>query len=204
MVLRLCRHLDVPLADRNGWLLAAGYAGHYKARPLESAAMEPIRFAIDRMLATHEPYPGIVLDRYWRIQQANVSASRLLGALGLSIGSSLLEAYADRDRMAAAFDNADEIRAHFSRRLKTESAHYGGDPVLERAAQVMADGVDLDEPTPTSVTIAARLKAPGGILSFLTVLAHFGSTEDIAVTELKVELMFPGDDATRGWLTAQT
>jgi transcriptional regulator with XRE-family HTH domain len=204
MVLRLCRHLEVPLADRNGWLLAAGYAGHYKVRPLGSAAMTPVRAAMERMLATHDPYPGFVLDRHWCIRQANASATRLLGAIGVGMGTSLLETFADRDRMIATFENADEIRAHFARRLKTESLHYGGDPILERAAQVMAEGLDLDEPTPPTATIAARLKAPGGVLSFFTVLAHFGSTEDIAVAELKIELMFPADDATQRWLTAQT
>lgn len=202
MVLRLCRHLDVPLADRNGWLLAAGYAGRYKLRPLDSAAMAPIRGAIERMLATHDPYPGLVLDRHWCIRQANTSATRLLGAIGIGVGTSLIEAFSDRNRMAATFENSDEIRAHFARRLKTESIHYGGDPLLEEAARDMAAGVDVDEPAPPSATIAARLKAPGGLLSFLTVIAHFGSTEDIAVAELKIELMFPADDATQKWLTA--
>jgi transcriptional regulator with XRE-family HTH domain len=204
MVLRLCRHLDVPLADRNSWLLAAGYAGHYKMRPLDSDAMTPIRLALEHMLATHDPYPGFVLDRHWCIRQANVSASRLLSAIGVGIGTSLLEAFADRDRMAATFENADEIRAHFSRRLKTESAHYGGDPVLERAATIMAEGLDVDAPVSPSATIAARLKSPSGLLSFITVLAHFASTDDIAIAELKIELMFPADDATKRWLTTQT
>jgi len=203
MVLRLCCHLDVPLADRNSWLLAAGYAGYYKVRPLDSAAMKPIRAAIEHMLPTHDPYPGFELDRHWCIRQANASATRLLGAIGVSIGTSLLEALADRERMAATFENADEVRAHFARRLKTESIHYCGDPILERAAQVMAEGLDLEAPTLPSATIAAQLKAPGGLLSFLTVLAHFGSTEDIAVAGLKIELMFPADDATTRWLTGQ-
>jgi transcriptional regulator with XRE-family HTH domain len=203
MVLRLCRHLDVPLADRNGWLRAAGYAEHYRVRSLDAVAMASIRIAIERMLATHEPYPGFVLDRHWCIRQANAAAIRLFGAIGIGLGTSLLEAFADRARMAAVFENADEIRAHFARRLKTESVHYGGDPVLERAAQVMAEGLDLDEPVFPSANIAARLKAPGGPLSFLTVLAHFGSTEDIAVAELKIELMFPADEATSRWLTTQ-
>jgi transcriptional regulator with XRE-family HTH domain len=203
MVLRLCRHLDVPLADRNGLLHAAGFAGHYKVRPLDSAAMTPIRVAIERMLVTHDPYPGFVLDRHWCIRQANASATRLLGAIGVGIGSSLIETFAVRDRMAATFENADEIRAHFARRLKTESVHYGGDPALERAARVMADGLDLDEPGTPSATIAARLKTPDGPLSFFSVLAHFGSTDDIAVAELKIELLFPDDEATTRWLATQ-
>lgn len=202
MVMRLCMHLDVPLAERNGWLHAAGYAGHYKARSLDSASMAPIRVAIERMLATHEPFPGFVLDRHWCIQHANASAMRLFTAIGIGVGDSLLEAFAARDRMALVFDNADEIRANLARRLKTESAHYGGDAVLDRAVQIMGEGLELNEPAQPSATIAARLKVPEGVLSFLTVLAHFGSTEDIAVAELKIELMFPADDATTRWLTA--
>ena len=76
--------------------------------------------------------------------------------------------------------------------------------MLDRTATIMAEGLDVDAPVRPSATIAARLKSPSGLLSFITMLAHFGSTDDIAVAELKIELMFPADDATKRWLTTQT
>src|SRR4051794_41296775 len=56
MVLHLADQLDVPLRERNHLLLAAGYAPAYAERPLEHPEMEPVRRALDFLLAAHDPY----------------------------------------------------------------------------------------------------------------------------------------------------
>src|SRR6187549_2527819 len=62
MVLRLCEELSVPLRDRNGLLLAAGFAPAYQERPLEAPEMEPVRRAVAQVLTGHEPFPAAVVD----------------------------------------------------------------------------------------------------------------------------------------------
>ena len=71
MVLHLAERLDVPLRDRNGLLLAAGYAPVYAERELEAPDMEPVRTALDLVLRGHEPYPAAVVDRTWELVQGN-------------------------------------------------------------------------------------------------------------------------------------
>src|SRR6476619_2788966 len=56
MVLRLAEQLEVPLRERNGLLLAAGYAPVYAESDLDSAPMSAVRAAIRQLLAAHEPY----------------------------------------------------------------------------------------------------------------------------------------------------
>src|SRR3954453_2734491 len=53
MVLHLADQLGVPLRERNHLLLAAGYAPVYAERPLEDPEMEPVRRALDFLLAAH-------------------------------------------------------------------------------------------------------------------------------------------------------
>ena len=65
LVLHLAEHLDVPLRERNDLLLAAGYAPAYRQRPLDDEAMELVRAALDKILAGHEPYPAVIVDRGW-------------------------------------------------------------------------------------------------------------------------------------------
>src|SRR5213082_3456106 len=65
MVLHLAEHLDVPLRERNPLLLAAGYAPTYQATDLAAPELQPVRDAMDRLLAGHEPYPAILVDRRW-------------------------------------------------------------------------------------------------------------------------------------------
>src|SRR5215203_6416760 len=50
MVLHLAEQLDVPLRDRNGLLMAAGYAPVYEERDLEAPDMQPVRTALDLVL----------------------------------------------------------------------------------------------------------------------------------------------------------
>jgi transcriptional regulator with XRE-family HTH domain len=81
MVLHLAEHLEVPLRDRNGLLLAAGYAPQYGERRLETPEMAPVREALDRFLRAHEPYPAVVVDRHYNLISGNDALSLLTEAL---------------------------------------------------------------------------------------------------------------------------
>ena len=71
MVLYLAEHLDVPLRERNRLLLAAGFAPTYRETDLDAPEMQAVRHALDRVLAGHEPYPAVVVDRRWNLVTAN-------------------------------------------------------------------------------------------------------------------------------------
>ena len=79
MVLLLAEVLDVPPRARNDLLAAAGYAPIYRESALDAPEMAPFRRALDFLLRQQEPYPAIVLDRYWNILLANEGAGRFLG-----------------------------------------------------------------------------------------------------------------------------
>jgi transcriptional regulator with XRE-family HTH domain len=81
MVLTLARALDVPLRERNQMLLAAGYAPHYRETGLDAGSMAQVRAALDRMLAHHEPYPAVVMDRHWDVLEANRAAEAMFAFL---------------------------------------------------------------------------------------------------------------------------
>src|SRR5437588_6799948 len=77
MVLHLAEHLEVPLRDRNGLLLAAGYAPMYAERELETPEMEPVRQALERFLRAHEPFPAVVIDRHYDLVSSNDAVALL-------------------------------------------------------------------------------------------------------------------------------
>src|SRR3954467_9780821 len=64
MVLRLSERLEVPLRERNRMLLAAGFAPVSPERDLDDPALGVARAAINRVLAGHEPFPALAVDRY--------------------------------------------------------------------------------------------------------------------------------------------
>src|SRR6476619_6287600 len=71
LLLHLAEHLDVPLRERNAWLLAAGFAPLYPESSLDTDRMEPVREALDKILTGHEPFPAVIVDRHWDLVAAN-------------------------------------------------------------------------------------------------------------------------------------
>lgn len=206
MVLQLSESLEVPRTTRNVLLNAAGFTKAYKARDLEQEEMAFVREAMDWTLSRHDPYPAIAFDRHWRLLRLNACASALLNAMDLGIGDSLLDALIDGGPFAEALDNRDEIARHIVSRLRTESAYLGGDNVLDSAARritlTLDDGDSVSHESMPAI-IPARYRSNGVLLSFFSTISQFGSTEDIALADVKIELMFPADDFTRDALISR-
>ena len=204
MVLQLSETLQVPRPERNALLNAAGFAAAYEKRDLDAAEMAHVRAAVDWTLSRHDPFPAIALDRHWSVVAANQCGSMLLAGVGLDIGDSLLDAITRSDDMKAAIVNWPEVAHHTMVRLRTESAHLGGDPVLDKAASKLSEeiGGAPHNGAKLPAVVPATYRANGMNLSFFSTIAQFGTAEDIALADLKIELMFPADDATRDVLLA--
>src|SRR5215469_11270642 len=71
MILRLARHLDVPLRERNVLLLSGGYAPAFPVNRLADPPMQAVHQAIEHVLRAHEPYPAVVIDAGWDLVAAN-------------------------------------------------------------------------------------------------------------------------------------
>ena len=78
LVQALAEQLDVPLRERNVLMLAAGYAPTYSQSDLDSTQTEVAREALEHLLAGHEPYPAVVLDRWGDIVLANRAVGPLV------------------------------------------------------------------------------------------------------------------------------
>jgi transcriptional regulator with XRE-family HTH domain len=205
MVLNLCAELDVPRGARNHMLRAAGLAPAYGARALSDDDMAPVREAVAWMLARHMPYPAFAVNRHWVVQSVNPAATMLIGAAGLDVGDSLIDALIESAALRSALDNLDEIIQHALQRLRTESAHLGGDPVLESAITRLATQAESTANGVTGVLPAAiptRYKLGETVLSFFSTITQFGTAEDVALSELKIEMLFPADAATRAAIFA--
>jgi hypothetical protein len=154
------------------------------------------------MLDRHAPYPGLALDRHWRVVRLNKPAERLLGAAGLGQGDSLLDATGPGGPLRPFIANWPEVALYLSARLQTESEHYGGDPVLDAYRQQMADDALAPARAPASAILPIVYQMGDARFAFFSTIAHFGGAEDIALNDLRIELMFPADEATAAALGA--
>ncbi|MEM7213083.1 MAG: helix-turn-helix transcriptional regulator [Pseudomonadota bacterium] len=203
MVLQLCEELQVPRAGRNRLLTAAGLAPAYVERALSDEQLQPILSAVDWILERHDPYPAFAMNRHWRLQKMNPSAQLLLAGMGIQQGDSMLETLADNEAVQNAITNLDEVLTHVILRVRTEIAHLGHDPVLENALERLSAQLGRTAVAPEGILpafVPTRYRLGDIVLSLFSTFTQFGTAEDIALSELKIEMLFPADEQTRAFL----
>jgi len=211
MVMRLAQQLDIPLRERNGLLLAAGYAPAFQERPLEDPALAGARHAVERVLAGHEPYPALAVDRHWTL----VAANRVVAPLMAGAAPSLLQPPVNVLRLslhpegvAPRIANLRQWRAHLLARLQRQ-IDVSGDRVLAELIDELRgypipsgpeherDGSEMGDP---GVLVPLRLVTPAGILDFISTTTVFGTPLEITLSELALEAFFPADAAAAAFL----
>jgi transcriptional regulator with XRE-family HTH domain len=204
MLLRLAEQLEVPLRERNHLLLAGGYAPVFGQAPLDAPQMAGVREALRKVLVGHEPYPAVVVDRSWNLVDANAAVAALLGSTDpalLAPPANVLRASLHPDGMAPRIVNLGEWRAHLFGRLRRQVALTGDPGLAELLDELRAYPCDQPEPEvevpgPGDVVVPLRLRHGEQELSFLSIMASFGTPLDVTVAELAIESFFPADPAT--------
>jgi transcriptional regulator with XRE-family HTH domain len=206
MLMHLAERLEVPLRERNALLVAAGYAPVFPERPLDDPALLSARKAVDLVLAGHEPYPALAIDRHWTLVAANAVVPRLLAGADPSLLQppvNVLRLSLHPAGLAPRIANLPEWRAHLLARLRRQ-IEVTADPALEElfgelsgypfgAAAAEAPG---DEGEHNWVAVPFRFDTGHGTLSFISTTTIFGTPVDITLSELAVESFFPADAET--------
>ncbi len=204
MILRLAEQLDVPLRERNHLLLAAGYAPAYAETPLDSPRMETVRAAIRQVLAGHEPYPAIVVDRTWNLVDANASVALFVEGVAQEVLTPItncMRLSLHPQGLAPRIVNLGEWRAHLLGRLRRQVARSADPAIVALCDEIECYPCDQPEPEvelpgPGDIFAPLRIRHDGRELSFFSTVATFGTALDITVAELSIESFYPADAAT--------
>jgi transcriptional regulator with XRE-family HTH domain len=203
MALQLAEALLLPRAAINALLTSAGYAPAFPATPLSADSLAPFRAMLEDMMRRHSPYPALVCDRHWTVLDANDAARALLAPLYDGEGDMNVVRMLCGARAGALIENMGEVLAEMWGRIRLEALEAGPDPVnaelltLLKAAMARSHASSHVARRPL---VPIRIRTPEGVLSFLTTVAHFGTSEDITLRDLRLELLFPADEATRAAL----
>ncbi|HZU45054.1 MAG TPA: helix-turn-helix transcriptional regulator [Terriglobales bacterium] len=207
MVVRLAEALQVPLRERNALLLAAGYAPIYRDTALDTQELEAARQAVELLVAQLEPYPVLVLDRYWNIVRMNAGAQRFLtlfpGCESVTPLNGPRLAFHPQ-ALRPFIENWELVAARIIRRVHREAADNPSDEMLKCFLEELLSYpnvpsrwrmLDLDEVPPPFMTI--NYKWNGSTLRLFSALTSFGTAQDIGLQELRIETFFPADEGTR-------
>lgn len=213
LVLAVAHSLDVPLRERNDWLLAAGYAPRYQADPLSSAALESVRRDIQSLLDAHHPYPGVAVDRLWDVQLTNQAARGLVAGIPEDVRgtpTNVFRVALHPGGFAPLTPNFDEWSAYLLGQL-----HYlaNRDALAAELAREISTWPGLPPRSQWADLNRAQIQQPvlqwvvdfGGVpVRMYTVMARLGATSDVTLSELTIELFYPGDQVSEEWLRSQS
>lgn len=206
MILRLAESMDVPLRERNALLLAGGFAPAYTESGPAAPALGPVLDAFRMVLAAHEPFPAVVVDRSWELVEANAGLTPLLDGIApdlLEPPVNVLRLSLHPDGLAPRIANLAEWRSHLLARLSRQAAATATPGLADLLAELRGyPGGSRAVPPGGAVAVPLRLWAGDDVLSFLSTTTVFGAPEDITVAELALEAFYPADAATRAALTA--
>jgi transcriptional regulator with XRE-family HTH domain len=208
-LLQLARTLDIPLRERNALLLAAGYAPIYTEAAWDAPEMQVITGVLKRMLRQHEPFPALVMDRYWNVLLTNDAAPRFFGRFfDLSMHPqprNILQLMFDPDAMRPFIKNWSEVARSLLERVRHEAVGYVLD---ERTKALIASllaypgelhGTKTAATSSSCPVIPLSFERDGRVLNYFSMVTTVGSPQSVTAQELRVECMFPADDDTEGY-----
>jgi transcriptional regulator with XRE-family HTH domain len=206
MVLHLAECLSVPVRDRNGLLVAAGYAPSFREQPIDNPELAAARAAVQLILDGHQPHPALAVDRHWQLVLANRSAMGLLEGVDeglLQHPINVLRVSLHPQGLGPRILNFREWRTHIVARLSRE-IELTGDQVLQTLLEEIksfpvpagAHPYTARPATTQPIAIPLRLASPAGPMSFISTTTVFGTALDITLSELTIETFFPADAAT--------
>jgi transcriptional regulator with XRE-family HTH domain len=202
MVVRVAESMSLPLRERNGLLLAAGYAASYPETALDDVRLRPVLDGLQRLLDGHRPYPAVVVDRYGVLVASNDGFAILTeGAAAelLKPPVNVLRLALHPHGMAPRVRNLDAWARHILERLHEETARNPDARLDSLRSELEGYLPELTTSTETEhlgFAVPLRLSSSVGELRLITAITTFATAVDVTITELKLETFLPADDLT--------
>jgi len=207
MILRLTDELEVPLRERNTLLLAGGYAPAYPEHGFDEPQLDAVRAALRQVLEGHEPYPAVVVNRWWELLEANNGIALMTADVApelLQPPVNVLRLSLHPDGMAPRIVNLAQWRTHLLTQLLQRARAMGDQRLRDLHDELLAyPGGLADSPAATDVVLPLQYQLGDQVLSFFSISAAVGTATDVTVGELAIESFYPADAATADVLRGQ-
>jgi transcriptional regulator with XRE-family HTH domain len=208
-LLKLAQSLEVPLRERNVLLLSAGYAPMYSEAAWDAQEMSVVTGAARSVLSQHEPFPAIVMDRYWNVLMTNRAAKDFFNCFvdmaARSGPRNILHLIFDPRGIRPHLADWETVARSLIQRVHRESVGH----FVDRETQQLLDalmaypGVRPEWRSQATASFASTLpmvpmgfKNDGAVLNYFSMITAVGTPLAVAAQELRIECMFPADDET--------
>jgi MmyB-like transcription regulator ligand binding domain len=194
-------------------LSMAGFAPIHTETDLLAPEMISISKALDFILRQQEPYPAIVIDRYWNLLLANNGATRLLNmfidpdklqTLFCIDGKiNLMRVTFDPQGLRPFIANWEELAGYLLQRVHREA----NSSIESEQSTLLFDELisypDVAEIWSCSnhspqhdLILTTHFKKHDLDLRFFATISTLGTPYDITLQEMRIECLFPADEVT--------
>ena len=208
MVLRLGAALGLSLRDQNTLLDAAGFEAAYAEPSFARGLPREIEQVIERMIAQHEPFPLVVLDRGYDVLRASRGAQCLLARFvarpeRLTQPLNILRMMFDPELGRPFVANWESVARSLLSRLHREILARPQDPASAELLRELCAYPDVpsswhkpDFSAPEAPALTLRVRRDDLELNFLATIIMFNAPQNVTLEEIKIDSYFPLDEQT--------
>lgn len=207
-VRQICEALEMPAAEHDVMLVSAGFAPQTANSAWTAEVRRAVDASIDHVLAGHDPFPAISVDRIWNLQKANESALRFFALAGGTGQSNVLLDVMSPGALRDNITNWEDVTRSLFRLLDLEVARRphdtDGKALLEQLKSLpgVNDAIakrSTDNPAPV---VSIDFSIDGVELRLFSLIATIGMSLDAMLDDLRIETLLPADEQTRHWFNA--
>ena len=203
LILRIADALAVPLPERNTLLAAAGLPPGFPAHELGSRALVAVSRVLEKVLADHEPYPAWVIRQPLTIVRVNTGAEVLFPGLTKLTPDQLIDLWYGPGPFRDQVVNWPDVVQAGLAALRHTAADTGDTEVirlLRRAEAHLRDrparpGTDAG----SSPVVCPVFEFGGQVVRTISTVMRFDTAIEVTTSQLRIELMFPADDAAEAY-----
>jgi len=197
--------LAIPAAEVDAMLTSAGFAARSTNLRWSEATRLAVEASLDHVLAGHEPYPAVTVDRIWTIQKANNAAIAFFGKFGGDGDPNVLRSVMKPGPLRNSIVNWAENARALLRLLQLEIARRPSDREARELLTALLEYPGVREAAEASVdsapspVLSLQFSVDDAILSLFSMIATIGMSADARLDDLRIETLLPADETTRQW-----
>ncbi len=204
LVVSIGQALRLPYRQQNMLLVAAGYAPLFKESPLDGDALKFVGQALRRLLKNHNPYPALVINNRYEILLHNSGYEQFicsfLGSKAIQKFDNALTLFYAEDGLKPFVKNWQVVAPMLLSRVKEEAVSLQDKELLTMVTEI-ADShfaffkhEQLNYGLPM---LTLELEKDGLLGRFFTTIATIGTPLDLTTQEVRLEMLYPADEATQ-------
>lgn len=212
LILELATALHLPHRDVNEFMRASGFPPLYFEDSLsQSEEMAPYLQLVHNIVHSNVENPCFVIDRWWRMQDANFPMRCLFAEMGTTYEIpdkvDVIDRILGNEAQSSIMINYGEVARQFLIRLRSEVSMQAGDNVIEKFVlkaeskiKFLAAIKDEIEFTSLPLVMKPRYRLGNEIFSAISSVSKFGSAPHVELSELRIVWLCPADEQSRSLL----